>query len=149
MGCGQPQVYVGLPQLPFLADRLLYTRADLLDILSAELVGELELVVIRGVDLVKRAPGMSARVPGSRGVVRFDENPRSRRDTSKRSTQAPVSSPCVDRFRAQGTRLPVHFDVIVESGRQSACHTEAGCGLAKMTEIGSLRKAGTGRCNPP
>src|SRR5713101_3845390 len=113
----QPEVFVSLPQLPFLADRFLYAFAYLLDIFPAELVREVELVVIRRIDLVKRTPRMAARILGSRGVVRFDENPRSCGQASKCSAQAPVSSPRADRFRAKRTALPIDFDFIVEGVR--------------------------------
>ena len=42
----QPEAFVSLPQLPFLADRFLYACACLLNIFAAELVREVELVMI-------------------------------------------------------------------------------------------------------
>src|SRR5207247_6121586 len=42
----QPEVFVGLPQFPFLADRFLYACAYLFNIFPGELVGEVQLVVI-------------------------------------------------------------------------------------------------------
>ena len=71
----QPEVFVGLPQFPFLADRFLYACAYLFNVFPGELVGEVEFVVIRRIELVKRTPGMAARIPGSGGIVRFEENP--------------------------------------------------------------------------
>jgi len=42
----QPEAFVSLPQLPFFADRFLYACAYLLNIFAAELIGEVELVMI-------------------------------------------------------------------------------------------------------
>jgi hypothetical protein len=39
-------------------------------------------------------------------------------------------------------RRPVHFDFVVEGGRQGARQTQADCGLVEMTAVGSLRKSG-------
>src|SRR5580700_3316407 len=114
MGRREPEVFVGLSQLPFLADRFFYACTYLLDVFTPELVREAEFVVIRRINLVKRTPGLPAGIPGSRGVIRFDEDPRRRRHTSKRPAQAPVSGPGPDRVRAQRTGLPVQLDVIVE-----------------------------------
>src|SRR6266404_1997050 len=109
----QPEAFVGLAQLPFLADRFLYACAYLLNIFPAELVREVYLVVIRRIERIKCSPGMAARILGSRGVVRFDENPRRCGDSVKRPAKHPVSGPRVDRIHAERTGLPVHFDFVV------------------------------------
>src|SRR5438270_5394085 len=124
----EPKAFVTLAQLPLLADGLFYAGTYLLKVFSAELVRELEFVVIRRIELVKGVPVISTRSFGSRCVIRFDEDARSPRRAVKRSTKHPVSGPCVDRTRTERAGLTVHLDFVIERGRQGAREAHAGCG---------------------
>jgi hypothetical protein len=81
---------------------------------AANLIGKVQLVVIRWVELAKSVPLAAIRISRSRGVIALEKNVRRSGDLAKSLADAGIARPRDNGRCAQRSCLSVELSVVIE-----------------------------------